>query len=76
MIDLIEMGDDELNRNIAFALGIVAEKGVQFIAEKIPYIMLALKNIFDRSKMHEAKYNAAAALCRVICSYPNKVAIE
>jgi len=28
MIDLIEMGDDELNRNIAFALGIVAEKGV------------------------------------------------
>lgn len=76
MIDLIEMGDDELNRNIAFALGIVAEKGVQYVVEKIPYIMLALKNIFDRSKMLEARDNAAAALCRVICSYPNQVPIE
>jgi len=38
--------------------------------------MLALKNIFDRSKMLEARDNAAAALCRVICSYPNQVPIE
>jgi len=27
MIDLVVIGDDELNRNIGFALGILAEKG-------------------------------------------------
>jgi len=37
--------------------------------------MLTLKEIFDKSKMLEAKDNAAAALCRVICSFPNQLPI-
>jgi hypothetical protein len=27
LLDLVEVGDDELNRNISFALGIICEKG-------------------------------------------------
>ena len=73
LYQMVEMGDDELSRNISFCLGVMVQRNIKAMTKELPRVMLALKGVFDRAKDQACKDNAAAALCRIILVAPDQV---
>lgn len=69
-------GDEEMNRNLAFCIGNIVEKGLAHVGEALPTFLDILKQIFEKSVDSATKDNAAAALCRVMMTIPDQFPLE
>ncbi|EAR86075.2 karyopherin, putative (macronuclear) [Tetrahymena thermophila SB210] len=76
LLEKVQYGDDEMNRNLAFCLGNIVEKGLNHVQEALPTILNILKNIFETSVEQATKDNAAAALCRVMMTIPDQFPLD
>lgn len=70
LLDKFQYGDEEMNRNLAFCIGNIIEKGMTHVQEALPTFLNILKQIFENSVEPATKDNAAAALCRVMMTIP------
>ncbi len=66
LTQLVQVGDEELNRNVAFCLGVMASKSSESMAPFINQVLGILKNIFEKSQDQACKDNVAAALIRIL----------
>lgn len=76
LIEKFTFGDEEMNRNLAFCIGNIIEKGYKHVQEVLPTFLNILKQIFERSVETATKDNAAAALCRVMMTLPDQFPLE
>ncbi|KAM3142401.1 hypothetical protein pb186bvf_005558 [Paramecium bursaria] len=72
LLSATEIGDVELNRNIAFALATFSEFAAQQDVQTIlPQIIQTLRHIYANSTNYiEGSENAIAAFCRIIIRFP------
>eukprot|EP00828_Plagiopyla_frontata_P048976 TRINITY_DN9585_c0_g1_i4.p1 TRINITY_DN9585_c0_g1~~TRINITY_DN9585_c0_g1_i4.p1 ORF type:complete len:501 (-),score=82.66 TRINITY_DN9585_c0_g1_i4:84-1586(-) len=68
--DSKELYDEGINRNVAYGLGIISERGAQFISNQYQNILAHLQYIYQLSVFPETKVNACSAVCRVLISVP------
>lgn len=61
--------DSSLNRNIAYAIGILAEHAGVLLIPHIGSCLEALNNMFQASEEADAKDNVVAASCRILQNY-------
>ncbi|CAD8054568.1 unnamed protein product [Paramecium sonneborni] len=72
------IGDQELNRNAAYALATYCEFGPQNdVASALPQIIQSLTTIFTTATTYrEAAENATAAVCRILIRFPQALPLE
>lgn len=73
---MINEKDDEVNRNIAFCLGIFCKKRPDLLIDYYPRIAVILNKILTTAEFLEARENVMAAFCRMIMFDPSKVSQE
>ncbi|CAK60429.1 unnamed protein product (macronuclear) [Paramecium tetraurelia] len=75
---VLAIGDQELNRNAAYALATYCEFGPQNdVASALPQIIQTLTNIFTTATTYrEAAENATAAVCRILIRFPQALPLE
>lgn len=76
LLELTQVGDDELNRNLAYCFSLVFAAYSEQLAARLNAVLLFLKATFEKSKLQATKDNAAAAICRIAMAYPNFIPIE
>ena len=65
IIDAIELNDENINRNVAFTLGVFCAHGKDCMLAYYPKIMQAMKSIYDTATTAETKDNAVAAIAKM-----------
>ena len=68
--------DSDLNRNIAYALGILAQHSGVLMGQHLQPCLEALSAMYSSSEEKEAKDNVISASCRVMQAYPNQVPFD
>ena len=63
--------DSDLNRNIAYALGLLAENSGPLLVPHMNSVLQALNTMYTVSSEDEAKDNVVAATCRFMQNYPS-----
>lgn len=61
-----ENPDDQVNRNIVYALSVLLEYAQKQIAPELEKVIHALKTIFEKTKDAECKDNVVAAVCKIV----------
>ena len=65
-----------LNRNAAYAIGILAEFSGVLLGQHLPAVLQALNKMFQASEEPDAKDNVIAATCRVAQNYAANVPFD
>ena len=68
--------DSDLNRNIAYALGILAQHSGILLGQHLQPCLEALSAMYASSEEKEAKDNVISASCRVMQAYPTQVPFD
>ena len=68
--------NNDLSRNAAYFIGMVAEKSKEIGEPFINEMLQALKNAYEIPKAQEPKDNAISSLLRMLVSYTNKLPLE
>lgn len=76
MVKCLDLNEEIVNRNTAYALGKFCEVGKETIAPYYQDIMKALKQIFDTATLEDTKDNAVAAIARMTYTQPAKMPLN
>lgn len=68
--------DSGLNRNVSYAIGILAENSGPLLGQHINACLEALNNMYAVSEEQEAKDNIVSASCRLMQNYPTSVPLD
>lgn len=68
--------DSGLNRNISYAIGILAQCSGPLLGQHIGACLEALNNMFAASEEEDAKDNIVSASCRIMQAYPTQVPLD
>jgi hypothetical protein len=68
--------DSGLNRNVSYAIGILAQHSGPLMEQYINDCLIALNQMYAASEEQDAKDNIVAASCRLMQNYPNKVPLD
>jgi|LauGreDrversion4_2_1035121.scaffolds.fasta_scaffold53544_2 hypothetical protein len=68
--------DSGLNRNVSYAIGILAENSGPLLGQHIPECLQALNLMYQASEEQDAKDNIVSASCRLMQNYPSLVPID
>ena len=69
-------GKNDLTRNSAYCIGVIAESAKAFAAPYANEMLHALKSAYELPKAKEPKDNAISSLLRVLAACPDKVPLE
>lgn len=65
-----------LNRNCAYAIGILAQFSGILLGQNLPPVLEALHKLYENSEEQDAKDNVVAATCRVAQNYSAQVPFD
>lgn len=68
--------DSSLNRNVSYAIGILAEHSGPMLGQHIPACLEALNTMYAASEEQDAKDNIVSASCRVMQYYAGQVPVD
>lgn len=68
--------DSGLNRNVSYAMGILAEHSGPLLGQHINSCLEALNTMYAASEEQDAKDNIVSASCRVMQNYPTQVPLD
>ena len=68
--------DSGLNRNISYAMGILADNSGPMLSQHIPACLEALNTMYAASSEQDSKDNIVSASCRLMQYYANQVPLE
>lgn len=68
--------DSGLNRNISYAIGILAEHAGVLLSQNLPPCLEALNNMYQVTEELDAKDNIVSATCRIMQNFPQQVPFD
>jgi len=72
----LEYGDEYVNRNMTFCVGLIVEHGKQKIGAHCKTIMEKLRVIYETATLPDTKDNAIAAIGRMVYTHPSEVPLN
>lgn len=68
--------DSSLNRNVSYAIGILAQHSGILLSQHIQPCLEALNSMYAASEEEDAKDNIVSASCRIMQEYPTQVPLD
>jgi len=72
----LDFGDEYVNQNVAFCVGLIVENGGEVTFPHYKDIMGKLRVIYENSVLAHTKDNAIAAIARMVYSNPSAVPLS
>jgi len=72
----LEYGDEYINRNMTFCVGLIVENGKTKIGPHCKTIMEKLRVIYENATLPDTRDNAIAAIARMVYTHPTEVPLN